>query len=254
LEKIAIVTTSWDDGHPCDLRLVEELAERNVPATFYVPLNGEENKPVLPAKELRSFRKGGFEIGAHTFSHRILPGLEQKELLREVRDSKQMLEEMLGSEVHMFCYPRGHYDAEVIACVQQSGFEGARTTRMLAHTLQFSRFEMPTSLQAYPHPPLNYLKNLANHGDWSGIGRYLQKYLMCPRWIDVGKKLFDEVLLEGGIWHLYGHSWEIQELGLWGELCNLLEYVAQRPGVIYASNGEVIELMRSKTTSVVEAA
>jgi peptidoglycan-N-acetylglucosamine deacetylase len=254
LEKIAIVTTSWDDGHPYDLRLAEELAERNLPATFYVPLTGEDDKPVLPAEALRSFLKGGFEIGAHTLSHRILSGLEQKELSREVRDSKQMLEELLGSEVHMFCYPRGCYDAEAIGCVQQSGFEGARTTRMLAHTLQFSPFEMPTSLQAYPHPPLNYLKNLANHRDWSGMGRYVQKYLKCQRWIDVGKKLFDEVLLEGGVWHLYGHSWEIHELGLWGELCDLLEYVAHQPGVIYASNGEVIELMRRKTPSVVEAA
>ena len=86
-----------------------------------------------------------------------------------MRDSKRMLEELLGSEVRMFCYPRGRYDAEVIACVQQSGFEGARTTRMLADTLDFGRFEMPTSVQAYPHPPLNYLKNLANNRDWSGI-------------------------------------------------------------------------------------
>src|SRR2546429_8068050 len=73
---------------------------------------------------------------------------------------------------------RSRYDAEVIACVQQSGFEGARTTRMLAHTLNFGRFEMPTSVQASPHPPLNYFKNLANHRDGSGIVRYVQKYLM----------------------------------------------------------------------------
>jgi len=102
LDKIAIVTTSWDDGHPCDFRLADELAQRNLPATFYVPLTGEGNKSVLPGEALRTFRKLGFEIGAHTVSHRILRGLEQKELSREVRDSKRMLEELLGSEVHMF--------------------------------------------------------------------------------------------------------------------------------------------------------
>src|SRR2546430_8764527 len=47
---------------------------------------------------------------------------------------------------------------------------------------------------------------------------FRSKYLMCQTWIDVGKKLFDEVLLKGGVWHLYGHSWEIQELGLWDQL------------------------------------
>lgn len=254
MDKTTIVTTSWDDGHPCDLRLALELAERSLPGTFYVPLRGEEHKPVLQTEALLYLHKQGFEIGAHTFSHSILPGLEQKELSREVCDSKQMLEEQLGSEVHMFCYPRGRYDPEVIACVQRSGFEGARTTRMLAHTLRFSRFEMPTSLQAYPHSPLNYLKNLARHRDWTGIGRYVQKYMKCRTWTDLGRKLFDEVLLEGGVWHLYGHSWEIQGLGLWDELCDLLEYVAHHKGVIYASNGRVIELMCERTSRVGEAA
>jgi peptidoglycan/xylan/chitin deacetylase (PgdA/CDA1 family) len=254
LNKIAIVTTSWDDGHPCDLRLAEELAKRNLPGTFYVPITGEEHKPVLPAEVLRSFRCQGFEIGAHTVSHRILTGLPQKELWSEVRDSKQRLEELLGSEVRMFCYPRGQYDAEVIACVKQSGFAGARTTRMLAHAGKFEPFEMPTSLQVFPHPPLRYLMNLARHRDWAGAGRYAQKYLMCRSWVDLGKKLFDEVLRQGGVWHLYGHSWEIEELGLWGELLEMLEYFAHRPGVIYASNGEVLELMRKKTFGVLEAA
>jgi hypothetical protein len=254
MTKMRIVTTSWDDGHPCDLRLAEELAERNLPATFYVPLIGEGHKPVLRAEALRSFRRGGFEIGAHTVSHRILPGLKQKEMWSEVRDSKRGLEQLLGSEVRMFCYPRGRYDAEVIDCVRQSGFDGARTTRMLAHTEQFESFEMPTSVQAYPHPPIHYLMNLVRHVDCAGMVQYARKYSMCRSWIDVGKKLFDKVLRQGGIWHLYGHSWEIEELGLWGELLEMLDYVAHRPDVIYASNGEVIDLMRKKTSRVVEAA
>jgi peptidoglycan-N-acetylglucosamine deacetylase len=254
MTKIRIVTTSWDDGHPCDLRLAEALAERNLPATFYVPLAGEDGKPVLPGEALRSFLKRGFEIGAHTMSHRILPRLQNEELSREVRGSKQTLEEQLGAEVRMFCYPRGRYDGKVIECVQQSGFAGARTTRMLAHTLRFNRFEMPTSLQAYPHPPLDYLKNLGKRRDLDGIGRYVRGYLLCQSWVEVGKKLFDEVLRHGGIWHLYGHSWELEELGLWGALQEMLDYVANRPGVIYASNSRVLELAREQNSTAAEAA
>lgn len=254
MHKIRIVTTSWDDGHPCDLRLAGALAERGLPATFYVPLAGEDGKPVLRAEALRSLLSQGFEIGAHTMSHRILPGLQDKELSREVRGSKQMLEEQLGVEVRMFCYPRGRYDRKVIDCVQQSGFAGARTAHMLAHTLRFSRFEMPTSLQAYPHPPLNYLKNLSRRRDLAGIGCYIKEYLLCPRWVEVGKKLFDEVLRRGGIWHLYGHSWELEELRLWGELQEMLDYVANRSGVIYASNSRVLKFVREQTTTVAEAA
>ena len=254
MTRIRIVTTSWDDGHPCDLRLAAALAERSLPATFYVPLAGEDGKPVLRAEALRPLLGQGFEIGAHTMSHRILPGLPDKELSREVRGSKQTLEEQLGVEVRMFCYPPGRYDRKVVDYVQQSGFEGARTTRMLAHTLRFSRFEMPTSLQAYPHPPVYYLKNLGKCRDLAGIRRYVKEYLLCKSWVEVGKKLFNEVLRRGGIWHLYGHSWELEEFELWGELEEMLDYVANRPGVIYASNSRVLELVREQTSTVVEAA
>lgn len=254
MNRIRIVTTSWDDGHPCDLRLAAALAERNLPATFYVPLAGEDGKAVLRAEAFRSLLSQGFEVGSHSMSHRMLPGLEDAELSREVRGSKQLLEERLGAEVRMFCYPRGRYDGKVIDYVQQSGFEGARTTRMFAHTLRFSRFEMPTSLHAYPHSPFDYLKNLSKRRDLAGVGRYLKEYLPCESWVEMGKKLFDKVLCQGGIWHLYGHSWELEELRLWDDLQEILAYVANRPGVVYASNSRVLELVREQTSSAAEVA
>lgn len=240
--KPIIVTTSWDDGHPCDLRLAEALAESGLPGTFYVPKIGEGGKPVLPATALRSFLNQGFEIGAHTVTHPILTELDVAGLSREICGSKQLMEDQLGQEVRMFCYPRGRYDARVLGIVQQAGFFGARTTRMLSQSLEFRRFEMPTSLQAFPHPPLNYLKNLGKRRDLPGMARYFSKYSRCKNWVEMGRNMFDDVLREGGIWHLYGHSWELEEFGLWGQLQELFRYVANRPGVIYASNGNALEL------------
>ncbi len=58
----------------------------------------------------------------------------------------------------------------------------------------------------------------------------------------MGKMMFEEALREGGIWHIYGHSWELEELGLWDQLEALFSYVADRPNVIYATNSKVLEL------------
>jgi hypothetical protein len=55
-------------------------------------------------------------------------------------------------------------------------------------------------------------------------------------WFEIAKRLFDEVLERGGIWHLYGHSWEIERLGLWGDLSEILNYVSRREGVSYVQN------------------
>jgi hypothetical protein len=46
-------------------------------------------------------------------------------------------------------------------------------------------------------------------------------------WLELGKRLFDVVLENGGVWHLFGHSWEIERLGLWGDLGEILDYVGK---------------------------
>jgi len=237
-----VVTTSWDDGHPCDLRLAEMLAERGLGGTFYVPFTGPDGRSTLHPNDLRSLSRAGFEIGAHTVSHPMLAGMRGKRLWEEVALSKQMLEQILGQEVAMFCYPRGYYDRRVLRAVQEAGYLGARSTRMLSYSSEFRRFEMPTTLQAYPHPPLDYLKNLGKRRDLVGLCRYLTRWSRYGSWVEMGKRLFDRVLQEGGVWHLYGHSWEIEELNLWSGLSQLLDHVCNRPGVIYPSNGRVPQL------------
>jgi hypothetical protein len=154
-----------------------------------------------------------------------------------------MLEQKLGREVLMFCYPNGRYNAEALRCVKKAGYVGARTTRMLSLRTQFPPFEMPTSVQAYPHSSLTYLKNQGRAKSISGLVKYLTELRRFEKWVDLGKRLFDEVLQHGGIWHIYGHSWEIDELGIWEDLSEMLDYVAHRKGVTYATNGQLLSLV-----------
>ena len=58
--------------------------------------------------------------------------------------------------------------------------------------------------------------------------------------------MFDRVLRQGGIWHLYGHPWEIEKLGLWPQLSQMLEYVSNRSEVLYASNGQLLDLIKGQ--------
>jgi len=60
-------------------------------------------------------------------------------------------------------------------------------------------------------------------------------------WVELGKRLFDVVLNKGGLWHLYGHSWEIDRLGLWGGLRELLDYICRRDGVSYLPNAALLQ-------------
>lgn len=235
-----IVTTSWDDGDPSDLRIAELLSFRNLPGTFYVPLNGYQGKQRLANSDLRALCVEGFEIGAHTISHKTLPRLTPTELSYEIRTCKTMLEQTLGHEVLMFCYPNGRYDADVRQHVKDAGYVGARTTRMLSVKTYFLAFQMPTSLQAYPHAKAAYMRNLGRARSVSTGLKYITRLSHLKTWVDLGKRLFDDVLEHGGIWHLYGHSWEIEELGIWNDLSKMLDYVSHRDRVTYASNGQLL--------------
>jgi peptidoglycan-N-acetylglucosamine deacetylase len=242
---LTIVSTSWDDGDPKDLRIAELLRSRGLAGTFYVPITGYHGGKTLAAADLRALSCEGFEIGGHGVSHKTLPTLGREELGREVRVCKQILEHELGKEVRMFCYPKGRYDSGVIREVQNAGYQGARTTRMLSSKTAFSPYEMPTTVQAYPHPRIAYLRNLGRARNVPGLLKYITVLTRVGSWVDLGKRLFSQVLEHGGIWHLYGHSWEIDKLGLWSDLREMLDHVSHREGVTYATNGQLLSLMEA---------
>jgi peptidoglycan-N-acetylglucosamine deacetylase len=110
---------------------------------------------------------------------------------------------------------------------------------------EFPPYEMPVTLQAYPHSVTGYLKNLGRNRDPQALVTYMTRLRRAASWVDLGKRFFDEVMQHGGIWHLYGHSWEIEELGLWGALRELLTYVANRDGVTYGTNGPLLAMTNS---------
>jgi len=234
MEKPAIVTTSWDDGDCADLKLAELLHSRGIGGTFYVPINYRERP--LDHGQLRALASQGFEVGAHGYSHKLLWRLPPEELLREISPCRPILEDIIDREVRMFCYPGGRYDASVVHALQVAGYWGARTVRMLATRPTFNAFEMPTTLQIFPHPRLTYLKHVARERTLESMQTCLFQITRLGSWLELAKRLFDEILEKGGIWHLHGHSWEVERLGLWEDLGEILNYVGRRDGVSYVKN------------------
>lgn len=250
MQPLRIVTTSWDDGDPYDLRVAELLHSKGLTGTFYVPIVGRHGGKTLEPADLRSLSSAGFEIGAHGASHRVLTELSPEEQIGEVRVCKRRLEDTLGEPVPMFCYPKGRFNRCVIRHVKEAGYKGARTTRMVRQGLDFDPFQMPTSLLAHPNIRMLYAKNLAKSRNIRGLFDYVTQFIRLDSWTAIGKILFDRVLRKGGVWHLYGHSWEIEKTSLWDELREILDYVSGREGVFYASNVDALDLRAQQQQGV----
>lgn len=84
-----------------------------------------EEYPLMSDEHIVEARAEGFEIGAHTISHLVLPELPEKELRREVFGSKKKIESVLGEEIISFSYPYGRLNKRVRSVVEESGFRFA---------------------------------------------------------------------------------------------------------------------------------
>jgi len=250
-DKVSIVTSSWDDDDRTNLKVAELLAARNLRGTFYVTSGGLGKSSALSASELRCFSDAGFEIGAHTVSHPVLSKLNRRDLVREVGECKNVLEEVLGRGVTSFAYPKGRYNADVIAEVKQAGYHCARGVRLLSTSYDFPPFEMPITVQAYPHRRTSYVKNLVRRREVAALLRASRLIADSNGWVALGKALFDRVLRDGGAWHLCGHSWQTEKIAGWSELEEMLDYVSGHAdqGVQYLTNAELFQRTCSQRTT-----
>jgi peptidoglycan/xylan/chitin deacetylase (PgdA/CDA1 family) len=236
-----IITTSWDDGHPMDFRLAELLTKYNIRGTLYVPRRSQ--RPTINESSIRKLSQD-FEIGAHTMNHISLITIPPERARPEIMDSKLWIESVTGQECKMFCFPGGKFSSVHVDAVREAGFLGARTTEFLSTS--FPRptsgvLEMPTTIQARQHRPQAYLRNTVKRAALKNLWTYVSKGWSLD-WPDLAAALIRESKTHGGVFHLWGHSWEIDDQSQWSRLEDVLSFLSQfADQAVFMTNSEVCE-------------
>jgi peptidoglycan/xylan/chitin deacetylase (PgdA/CDA1 family) len=199
-----LITTSWDDFSDYEPRLVQLLLEYQLPAMFYIPAGRMEYlKAWVLARELTVYDH--FDIGSHTVSHALLTRIARDKVMCELRDSKDILEDKLQIPIKHFCYPRGYYDEDIAQMVEDAGYLTARTVKVLSTDISQDPFALQTTIHAYNRKEYN--------------GRV---------WVELGAEYLDRVIENGGYFHLWGHSAEIDKHGEWTELEWFFSYMNRK--------------------------
>ena len=225
--KQATLSLSIDDGHPADLRMADLLMRHGLRATFYIPMRNCEGPPVLAPSAIRQLARH-FEIGSHTLDHRFLTRLNVLDALTQIHEGKAALEDVIGKKVEGFCYPGGKYRPLHIKMVQSAAFSYARTTKNLFLSPGIKPYELPTTLQFYPHPRSVVMRNFISQRDWKKRRTALNVIGYESNWLDRLYLLVDYAARSGSVCHLWCHSLDIDKLGLWKRLDELLHFAAQR--------------------------
>ena len=247
-----LVTTSWDDAQNLDLRLGGLLAKHGLTGTFYAARDYMEP---LGSDELRRLAEA-HEVGAHTLTHADLSAVPIERAREEVVGSKAWLEDVLGREVPMFCYPMGRFTPAVKMEVEHAGFAGARTVEPFVIEPPADPFEMGTTVHVYPHPlrRTGRFAHILSPAVLDPMRRNAQaiRRLNLPvsariNWFNFASTLFDAVRERGGVFHLWGHAWEIEKYGMWKPFERLLAHNAATDGVRFVTNGELLKKISGTT-------
>lgn len=220
-------TTSWDDGHPLDMRIAEMLGKYGCPGTFYVPCRNRTGAAVLSPGEIRTIAQE-HEIGSHTLEHCYLDRVTTATARTQITKGRRVLEDWIGQSVDGFAYPGGRHSRRIRRLVRDAAFSYARTVESFSLQLYQDPFRMPTTIQLHPHWPGAYIRNFVKWGHWrtrlAGFLAVLGRRELPSRLSAV----LDLVWRRGGVLHLWGHSWEVEALGLWPILDDFLKQVTER--------------------------
>lgn len=205
---------SFDDGCRLDMRVADLLDKYGIEdAIFYIPskwklVNQEHGDEPLAYYEFAALAKR-FKIGSHTMTHPMLTRIPDDQIYDEVVQSKKDMEYMLKADVEDFCYPRGYANDEIRDLVRKH-YKRARNT--LVGNLD------PPEDPVWETPTVHVAGVRRREYEGSAWWNVANRYLNIAR----------KRSLQGDdvIYHLWGHSWEIDRYDHWTEFENLLQKIS----------------------------
>jgi peptidoglycan/xylan/chitin deacetylase (PgdA/CDA1 family) len=205
-----IVVASWDDGSVDDLRMADLMAKYNIPATFYWPSMLGRHKFMGRAKGWLTEAQckeiaSRFTVGSHSATHQPMRKMSVEQVANEISNSRKHWQDVTGQPVEGFAYPKDSMTGLVKALLGGAGYKHARTSIVGLLSTGDDPLQTPCTVQI-------------------GVNRveYQEK-----SWVMYADEMLAKAE-EASIFHLFGNSWEVDEIGGWDNLEALLRQIAAR--------------------------
>lgn len=121
---------SFDDGHRSNVELaLPRLNHHGLKAIFFVTSGWTSKKEsALGWRDLAKLVSSGHSVQSHGMSHAFFTHCSDVELAREIKGSKELLEERLGIVVDSISMPGGRWDERVLRACAAAGYRHVYTS------------------------------------------------------------------------------------------------------------------------------
>lgn len=118
------VVLTFDDGGTGALRIAAPLLEQFGMRGMFFMTTGQTGRPgFLGEADLRELQSRGHALGSHSVSHPVrFSSLEPAEMARELSESRDSLEQILGAEVRIGSVPGGYFSRKVAEVASEQGY------------------------------------------------------------------------------------------------------------------------------------
>jgi|SRR5208283_2347613 len=130
-ERRAALNLAWDTG----AKLTGSVQERFIGGVEVALGTEPANAPhgfMMTWEQVRSLRKAGHTVGAHTLSHPNVAQVSASEARSEIVESKKRLEEKMGEAIEHFSYPHPAlspcWSSQTLEITREAGYKSAVLT------------------------------------------------------------------------------------------------------------------------------
>lgn len=217
------VTTSFDDGHTYDRRIVKAFNEWGLKATFNLNSGklgrtgirpADDERVMIDASEVKDLY-AGHEVAIHTVNHPHLPRLDAAQIVREVMDDRVALEDLVGYPVRGMAYPFGSYNQEVMDILRSIGVVYSRTCENFGQCFP-------------PKDPLAF-------------GTTAHQYSVDPKPVPERFQDAYENARWSGVFYIWGHAYEFADKNDWASLERIYKPLSGKPDVWYCTNIQLFD-------------
>ncbi|MBR3744617.1 MAG: polysaccharide deacetylase family protein [Bacteroidales bacterium] len=116
------VAILFDDGFRGIYDVRQVFYDEGICPTVFLAVELIGKECYLTKEEILELQEHGFVFECHAWSHEDLTTFSDEELIRELKDSKEYLSELLGKEVSEICLPIGYFSDHLLEKIRKYGY------------------------------------------------------------------------------------------------------------------------------------